>query len=91
MTDTRPATVDGAAHSIPCADRNATLINDDSSTQEGLNVRHKTHAEENFPDRFELFILDDGQQKIEVREETSTYPVSSLFCVLPTFSILILL
>ncbi|KAF9730719.1 hypothetical protein PMIN01_11588 [Paraphaeosphaeria minitans] len=24
----------------------------------------------NAPDRFELFILDDGQQKIEVREET---------------------
>lgn len=34
----------------------------------------KTIAEQNVPDRFELFILDPGEQKIETKEETSTCP-----------------
>ena len=33
----------------------------------------KTIAEQNVPDRFELFILDPGEQKIETKEETSVY------------------
>jgi DNA-directed RNA polymerase II subunit RPB11 len=57
------------------------LINDNPNTHKRVSdhyVRHKTAAEEDLPDRFELFILDEGQQKIEVREETSTYPASHL-------------
>lgn len=31
---------------------------------------HKAESSDNVPDRFELFLLDDGQSKVEHKEET---------------------
>lgn len=58
------------------------LIHDNPNAQKRARyhfVEHKTAAEENLPDRFELFILDEGQQKIEIREETSMYQKKTAF------------
>ena len=48
----------------------------DPATVAGLRARmhtenaHKDGSSDNVPDRFELFLLDDGQSKVEHKEET---------------------
>lgn len=34
--------------------------------------RHIPHKANNLPDRFELFLLDEGQQKVEEKQEQSS-------------------
>jgi hypothetical protein len=51
---------------------------DDPATAPGLlgsrlhrtETAHKVESSDNVPDRFELFLLDDGQSKVEHKEET---------------------
>lgn len=53
----------GYHHSDPAAQRSA------------LELHHIVKfTSDDVPDRFELFLLDDGQQKIEYKEETRTLP-----------------
>ena len=40
---------------------------------ENIFAQRPTEAENNRNDRFELFILDPGEAKIETKEETSTF------------------
>ena len=42
------------------------------------NNRVVAHKADNVPDRFELFLLDEGQEKVEEKAETRKYFITSL-------------
>lgn len=42
-------------------------------TSHERHTRNQHKADDNDPDRFELFILDEGQKKVETQEETRKF------------------